>query len=235
MSSLGDKITEIGTGEWKFDKAVADNFEEHIIKSVPQYDEAHNIVTKISDYFLIDQDTAIDIGCSTGSLLRKIAKRHLSKDIKLIGYDNSISMIRKAKNSTNDQRIKFCQLDGLEFEHKSSLVLSLFTAQFIRPKHRQIYIDNIYRNLDWGGGFCFFEKVRGSDARFQDILTSIHWEWKFDNGYTKEEVINKWSSLKAVMEPFSEQGNIDMLKRSGFCDIESVWKWGPFQGFLAIK
>ena len=27
MSSLGDKITEIGTGEWKFNEAVADNFE----------------------------------------------------------------------------------------------------------------------------------------------------------------------------------------------------------------
>ena len=60
MSSLGDSV-EIGTGEWKFNEAVVDTFEEHI-KSVPQYDEAHNIVTKISDYFLVDQDTAVDLG-----------------------------------------------------------------------------------------------------------------------------------------------------------------------------
>ncbi len=235
MSSLGDKISEIGTGEWKFNEAVIDTFEEHIKKSVPQYDEAHNIVTKISDYFLVDQDTAVDLGCSTGSLLRKIAKRHLTKDIKLIGYDNSLSMIKKAKEMSKDKRLEFYSLDGLAFEQRSSLILSIFTGQFIRPKLRQLYIDNIYANTDWGGGFCFFEKVRGSDARYQDILTSIHWDWKFDNGYTKEEVINKWSSLKAVMEPFSEQGNIDMLKRAGFKDIETVWKWGPFQGFLAIK
>ena len=33
----------------------------------------------------------------------------------------------------------------------------------------------------------------------------------------------------------SENGNLKMLKRAGFEDIETIWKWGPFQGFLAIK
>jgi len=37
------------------------------------------------------------------------------------------------------------------------------------------------------------------------------------------------------LEPFSEAANIDMLKRAGFVDILSVYKWICFEGFVAIK
>ena len=37
------------------------------------------------------------------------------------------------------------------------------------------------------------------------------------------------------MEPFSTQGNIDLMKRAGFVDIMPVSKWVCFEGFLAIK
>jgi tRNA (cmo5U34)-methyltransferase len=45
----------------------------------------------------------------------------------------------------------------------------------------------------------------------------------------------KTRSLKGVLEPFSTQGNIQLLKRSGFKDIMTVFKYGCFEGFLAIK
>ena len=50
-----------------------------------------------------------------------------------------------------------------------------------------------------------------------------------------EEVINKTKSLKGILEPFSTNGNIEMLQRSGFKDITTVIKDICFEGFLAIK
>ena len=38
-----------------------------------------------------------------------------------------------------------------------------------------------------------------------------------------------------MLEPFSTNGNIEMLQRAGFKDIMSVMKWVCFEGFLAIK
>ena len=35
------------------------------------------------------------------------------------------------------------------------------------------------------------EKVRGPDARFQDIFNQIYVEYKLTKGYTAEEIINK--------------------------------------------
>ena len=80
-----------------------------------------------------------------------------------------------------------------------------------------------------------FEKTRGADARFQDILTTLYTDYKLRQGYTPDDIVSKTSSLKGVLEPFSTKGNIDMLQRAGFNDINIIQKYICFEGFLAIK
>jgi len=80
-----------------------------------------------------------------------------------------------------------------------------------------------------------FEKVRAPDGRFQDYANQVYIEFKIDNGFSEAEIINKSRSIKGVMEPFSTQGNIDLLKRGGFEDIMTIQKYVCFEGFLAIK
>jgi len=79
------------------------------------------------------------------------------------------------------------------------------------------------------------EKVRGPDARFQDIFNQIYVEYKLSKGYSPNQIVNKSNSLKGILEPFSSKANIDMLKRSGFKDINTVFKYSCFEGYLAIK
>jgi tRNA (cmo5U34)-methyltransferase len=80
-----------------------------------------------------------------------------------------------------------------------------------------------------------YEKVRANDARFQDIISGLYLEYKLEQGYSESEIIAKAKSLKGVLEPFSTEGNIEMLKRAGFVDILSVQKYMNFEGFLVIK
>jgi tRNA (cmo5U34)-methyltransferase len=93
----------------------------------------------------------------------------------------------------------------------------------------------VFESLNWGGAFILFEKVRGNDARFQDIMTSMYNEYKIAQGYSSEEILSKSRSLKGVLEPFSTQGNLDLLRRAGFVDITTIFKYVCFEGFLAIK
>ena len=79
------------------------------------------------------------------------------------------------------------------------------------------------------------EKVRGPDARFQDIFNQTYMEYKLSKGYTPDQILNKSRSLKSVLEPFSTKGNLDLLKRAGFKDIVTVFKYSCFEGYLAIK
>ena len=115
------------------------------------------------------------------------------------------------------------------------MFVSYYTIQFLPPKIRQKIVDKIYKSLNWGGAFIMFEKVRGPDARFQDILTLMYNEFKLENNFSAEEIIHKSRSLKGVLEPFSDKGNLDMLKRSGFKDILPIFQWLCFKGYLCIK
>ena len=140
------------------------------------------------------------------------------------------------KNKKNSNIIKFISKDIKKILFKQSdLIISYFTLQFIEPRFRQILINKIYKALNWGGAFIIFEKIRASDARFQDIFTLIYSDYKLKSGFSTNEIINKSRSLKGVLEPFSEFGNLGLLKRAGFVDIIPIFQWLCFKGYLCIK
>jgi tRNA (cmo5U34)-methyltransferase len=234
--NTGDNI-ENNNANWSFSGDVPENFDNHVGKSVPMYKEGHNLACRLSDFFLSDNSKCYEIGCSTGELTKKIAIHNQHKKISLIGIDPIQEMVEVAnKKCKNLSNISFICDDILNTElEKSDLIISYYTIQFIKPRIRQLVFDKIYESLNWGGAFILFEKVRAGDARFQDIMTALYTDYKLEKGYTEEEIVSKTRSLKGVLEPFSTQGNLDLLKRSGFVDITTVFKYVSFEGFLAIK
>ena len=232
----GDNI-KTKFSDWTFKGNVYKNFDKHINKSVPLYPETHQLYLHLSDFFLQDSSKIIDLGCSTGIFLNKLFERHgkNSKKLKFIGIDNVKEMINFFKKK-NNRNISFINNNILNYNLNNSCIISSFyTIQFISPKKRQTLINKIFKCLNWGGAFFMIEKVRGPDARFQDIFNQIYVEYKLSKGYTAEEIINKTNSLKSVLEPFSSSGNLQMLKRAGFKDINIVFKYSCFEGYLAIK
>lgn len=234
--NVGNKIKQ-KSGQWSFSGNVAKSFDQHISKSIPNYEISHDIFSRFSDFFVKDNSTVCDLGCSTGTFINKLIKRHNNKSIKYIGYDNQKNMINFAKKKFIKQKnVKFQikDINKIKFP-TSSLIISFYTIQFIDTSIRQDIINKIYSSLSWGGAFFFVEKVRGPDARFQDMLNQYYHEFKLDNGFSHEEVLNKTISLKSVLEPFSTAGNLGLLKRAGFEDIMTIMKWGCFEGLIAIK
>jgi tRNA (cmo5U34)-methyltransferase len=235
MEQSGDKI-EAKNANWKFNGSMVEHFEEHVKKSVPLYLEGHQLITKLSDYFVKDDSICYELGSSAGTLTHKLAQHHAFRGAKFIGIEIEEDMVEKAKELYSAPNLSFIcdDMNTVELQ-KADLIVSYYTIQFIHPKLRQQLIDKIYNTLNWGGAFIMYEKVRANDARFQDIISNLYMEYKLDQGYTPKEIIAKAKSLKGVLEPFSTEGNIDMLKRAGFVDILSVQKYMNFEGFLVIK
>ena len=233
---VGDSIISRKSG-WKFDKEVVANFGSHVRRSIPLYETGHQLVCELSDFFIHDDSLCYELGTSVGELIEKVAIQNSHKKIMFVGIDIEEGMIAKARERCKQYKniqLETADLNLFEFE-PSDLIISYYTIQFIPPKFRQELFNRIYESLNWGGAFILFEKVRGADARFQDILTSLYTEFKLNQGFSSDEIISKSQSLKGVLEPFSAQGNIDLLSRAGFQDIETVMKHSCFQGFLAIK
>ncbi len=232
-----DKNIFAKNSSWSFDKNVPKNFDKHISKSVPLYNETHWLCEQISDFYVKEDSTVYDIGCSTGKLLNKIAKRHkLKKKVRYIGLDVVKKMILYAQKKNNHKQIKFLNKNVVNYKlKKTDFIICFYTLQFIHPKHRQNVLNKIFKSLNWGGALFLVEKVRSYDARTQDQMTTIYEEFKLYNGFSEKEISGKKKSLKGILEPFSSNANIQMLKRAGFKDVSTISKFISFEGFLAIK
>ncbi len=236
MSQVGDTIA-VANARWSFSNNVAKTFDRHVGRSVPQYQQGHEIVVALSDFFLRKNALAYELGCSTGELTRKLAEANQDRNVQIVGLEIEPEMVQVAKEKNSGfPQVEIREADILDAKFApADLIIAYYTVQFVRPAVRQILFDKIYNSLNWGGGFLLFEKVRASDARFQDMMSSLYVDFKLQQGFTEQEIVNKSRSLKGVLEPFSTQGNIDLMNRSGFVDIMTVFKHLCFEGFLAIK
>lgn len=236
MTQVGNGIHKYNAG-WSFD-GISGKFEQHVAKSVPFYDVGHDLICKYSDYFLKSDSLVYDIGCSTGLLMKRLLKWNEGKqELRVIGIDPVEDMVEFAKTQLEDDQraLVLCENALLSELDKADVIICYYSLQFMPPRVRQDMVNKIYNALNWGGGFFLFEKVRAPDARFQDYATQIYNDFKIDSGLDGNEIINKTRSLKGVLEPFSTQGNLDLLARAGFVDVSSIMKYVCFEGFLAIK
>lgn len=234
---VGQKIAAENAG-WTFGKDVPKTFVEHIKVSVPLYEEGHDLTCQLSDYFVHSDSVVYELGTSTGELLKKLAAHNARKvGARFVGVEVEPAMVRAAeKHCAGCAAVQIVQGDARHVQmEKADLIVSYYTMQFVTPRYRQELFDKIYERLNWGGAFIMFEKVRGPDARFQDIISQLYNDFKTRNGFSSDEIVEKSRSLKGVLEPFSTQGNIDLMARAGFKDVVTIQKYLCFEGFLAIK
>jgi tRNA (cmo5U34)-methyltransferase len=233
---VGDGLVAANS-RWSFAGDVSTGFDAHVEKSVPLYHEGHALVVRLSDFFLGDKSLCYEIGCSTGKLTSALARHHEAKGCRFVGLDVEADMVKQAKQRCMPfDNVAIVEADTTSFEfEKADLIVAYYTLQFIHPKLRQQLVDKIFQALNWGGAFILFEKVRAPDARFQDIVTQLYIDYKLERGYSSGEIVGKARSLKGVLEPFSTQGNLDMLARAGFKDVMTAMKSMCFEGFFAIK
>ena len=237
MSNAVDRNINQHNAGWSFEN-ISEDFDSHIQKSIPLYDLGHKLVCHYSDFFLKADSVVYDIGCSTGQMLARLAAHHpQKKELRLVGVDTVADMVGMARRlEKKDPRLSFIHGNALDVEFEpADVIIANYTIQFLPPRVRQDMINRIYQALNWGGAFFMFEKVRAPDGRFQDYANQVYMEFKLENGFSEAEIVNKSRSIKGVMEPFSTQGDLDLLKRAGFNDIMTIQKYVCFEGFLAIK
>lgn len=236
MSGVGDDL-QAQNANWSFGGGVGERFDAHVRRSIPLYQQGQELLTQAADFFLPNGSLVYELGCSTGTLLTRLAERNRHKQVRIVGVEREPVMLEQARaKCAGHPAIELVEGDILEVPlEPADVIVSYYTMQFVLPRVRQQLFDRIYQSLNWGGAFFLFEKVRGPDARFQDIQTALYNEYKSAQGYSAEEIMAKARSLKGVLEPFSTEGNLGMLRRAGFVDITTIFKYICFEGFLAIK
>lgn len=239
-----DTDIEQKEGEWEFDADVAEQFDEHIRKSIPLYDEVQTRVVKLSDWFVQSHGSeyVYDLGCATGTTIRRLVERHgATGPPEFVGIDIQAPMLEKARERCSEYgNVNLIQADISTQQSfaRATLVLSLFTLSFVREEKRQRVLSQVYDDLERGGAFIFVEKTHAASPTFQNIWQEEYWDYKSEQGLTDSQILGKAKTLRGQLRPVTVDEYDELLATAGFNvedDVDVFYKWFPWTGFVARK
>jgi tRNA (cmo5U34)-methyltransferase len=217
----------------------APEFDRYITASIRGYDNLRTDCVGFSQHFIQKNSVVLDIGCSSGELLRSIRdynqKRYPS--VKYIGIDVEgefkAQWFQRRVSNVKFKKIDVRKYDGFK---NLSVVYSLFTMQFLPERDRLKLVKKIYKGLNDGGAFIFAEKVLCKNAKFQDMLTFMYYDYK-KLSFTEKEIFDKERSIRDQMHLWSEFKLFEMLRSAGFVSsyTQLFWRNHLFVGILAVK
>lgn len=221
-------------GKWSFNKDVSEIFDNHVAQSIPYYKDMQNMIKDMSIWFLEDGTKYFDIGASTGYTAMNIINNN-DRDIEYNLIDNSSKMCNILRSYNCFNVIEEDLSINSDIFDNASLITSVLTMQFISKKDRQNVLNNVYKGLNDGSAFIMVEKVLGSSPLTEDMWNQLYHDGKLKRGLSKKHIFDKSRSIRGVMKPLTLEENIEMLKVSGFKEIEVFFKNYNFVGILAVK
>tara|TARA_R110000868_G_scaffold261881_2_gene520037 strand:- start:1003 stop:1674 length:672 start_codon:yes stop_codon:yes gene_type:complete len=213
----------------------SEGFDTHIDLSIRGYSNLIDDVLKLSEYFVEDETNVVDIGCSTGKMLKAMINQNsFSSNVEYTGIELEKEFVAGWEEDTKPN-LYFYNLDVRDYDFQNcSFVSSIFTLMFMPPHQRETVIKNIYNGLNSGGAFVFSEKTMADSAKIQDIRTFTYYDYK-RKSFTTDDIMDKEKTLRSMAKPNTREELLNMCKAAGFSKIESFWQNHAFVGFLAIK
>ena len=214
-----------------------EGFDNHIDKSIRGYSHLWGDILTLSKYFIEDYTQVVDIGCSTGKLLKGMIEQN-NEHIPNAQY-TGIEIEDDFYGDYNFDENKYEQLsyfrgDVRDYNFQNcSLVTSIFTLQFMSPKDRQDIINKIHSGLNTGGAFIFSEKTFSCNPRIQDMMTFTFYDYKRKN-FSDKEILDKEVQLRHMMKLNSKTELYEMLNTAGF-EVHNFWQNFNFMGAIALK
>ena len=216
-------------GAWKFDGGVAEVFDDMLARSIPQYGVMRAAVTDFAVQHLPSRGTLVDLGCSRGAALARVAEER--PNARYIGVEISDPMIAAAKEAVPFADIRKMDLRKAYPAETADVTLSVLTLQFTPIEYRQRLLARIRNHSKV---FIMVEKVLGATAQINDNMVEHYYGLKGKNGYSPEAIERKRLSLEGVLVPMTAKWNEDLLHMAGFTQVDCFWRWMNFAGWIAF-
>lgn len=228
---------------FKFDRKVAQVFDDMVSRSVPIYHEVHAILADLIKHQYIPETNILDLGCSTGStivVIDKTLRKLRLKRAAIIGIDNSKPMLdlcakKCLEHEVQNFKLHRTNLEEWVFPQNVGLCVMNYTLQFIPKNKRQGLLKNIYQSLDKGGVFLLAEKICTNNPVIEQLQTRLYYDFKKRRGYSDLEISQKREALENVLIPLTPQDQLKELKKAGFKKSEMLFRWYNFAVYIGIK
>lgn len=235
----------VPAGKWEFDAGVTGVFDDMLARSIPAYATMRDLCSRIGRRAVRRDSVVVDLGCSRGGAIAPLvesAGQDARMRARYLGLEASPSMATASRERFAGQiaegwvEIRNHDLRVDPFPVVTAcLIFSVLTIQFTPIEHRLRILRDVHRCLQDGGIFIFVEKVIGASAGLDELMVECYYDLKRENGYTEEQIQRKRLSLEGVLVPMTAAWNEEMLRLTGFREIDCFWRWMNFAGWAAVK
>ncbi len=227
-------------GDFVFDQAVAQVFDDMIQRSVPGYAQTVAMTGLLAGHFARPDSNAYDLGCSSGAVSRAIRQFVKQSGFTIIAVDNSEAMLEHCADLKADQGaqapVELICADIRDITISNAALVCLnFTLQFIPQVERDQLIHQIYQGMNVGGALILSEKIAFADTAQQELFTSLHLDYKRAHGYSELEISQKRTALENVLVPETLAAHRQRLQQAGFAQVMTWHQSLNFASLLAIK
>lgn len=213
----------------------AHDLDQHIRDSIPGRQELLDMCVRVSRRFVQSETTVVDIGCSTGAVLRSIRDENEPSrpSVSYVGIDTERKFGEQwHRRRTRNVRFRVCDARSFDFENVF-LACSLFTMPFIPERDRLTLLRRVNDGLIEGGALIIAEKVLANSAKFQDILTFSYYDFKLQS-FSAKDILDKERRLRGQMILWNEKQWLNALCETGF-EVQPVWRNYLFVAWMATK
>ncbi|MAF78712.1 MAG: carboxy-S-adenosyl-L-methionine synthase CmoA [Halobacteriovoraceae bacterium] len=236
---FADRLQNIAPFE--FNESVASVFDDMVQRSIPFYQEIHQLIMDLVVRQYRYKGKIVDLGCSTGTTISMLeivlTENRSDQEAQFVGIDTSAPMLEKAKEKcAKVKNVQFIHGDMTEYNfEQTEIVILNYTLQFLKHSERIGLLKKIYDSLLPGGIILLSEKIQSPQAPMQEIITDLYYDFKRRNGYSELEISQKREALENVLVPVTPKEQLEMLDDAGFDYSEMLFRWYNFASYIGMK
>ena len=232
--------TERPYKHFRFDQEVVSVFPDMISRSVPGYWLSTQTIGLLCQRFSKPKTNIYDLGCSLGATIYSILEQQPQNDAQIIAVDASTEMITHLRESLDLQypssHVELYCADIQNFPLSNASVIILhYTLQFIPPAQRDRVLSAIQAALIPGGVLLIAEKIRFSEAHFEDRIRTWHHDFKAAQGYSPLEIEQKARDISKSMQTDTLEQLESRFQRAGFSKYTMWMRCYGFSAFVVEK
>ncbi|MDR0306448.1 MAG: methyltransferase domain-containing protein [Chitinispirillales bacterium] len=213
----------------------AEEYDIIIQKLIPYYNQMVDALVSVIPFSEESVFSTIDLGCGTGTISKSLKNKFPNAGITCV--DISVNMLEIAKNKIGGN-VNCIQADfnGFDFPQKYDLIVSSLALHHLENDNDKLeFYKKINLSLNQDGVFINIDVVLGNDGFMQELYMK-KWQEFMEKNVSVEEIDRKWiPNYYAEDRPAKLITHLDMLRESGFTDIDVIYKFYNFTVYTAKK
>jgi len=202
---------------------------------IPCFDDYYKRSVSLLKYYKDNFVNIVDLGAGTGLLTKEIYELYNKAHFTLI--DVSKDMLKIAQERFNGlNNFEFIESNYVENipVNNCDLVCSALSIHHLENNDKIKLYNDIYKKLSNGGCFINLDQFNGTSETINNLYNQWWYEY-IDNSTISMEERAKWIERKKLDRENTINETIELLKESGFKNVECIYNFMKFGVIIAIK